>query len=80
VSRDLLGLDRDTVELHDELLGGLGLPLRYDARFEELRPIMSLDKKARGNALRLVGLAGIGRPVILDAPDERTLALAYDEL
>ena len=80
VSRDLLGLDAQTVALHDELLGRLGLPLSYDAAFEELRPIMSLDKKARGDALRLVGLAGIGQPVILDSPDEAVLAAAYAEL
>ncbi|MEZ5085444.1 MAG: 3-dehydroquinate synthase [Tessaracoccus sp.] len=80
VSRDLLGLSPDTVALHDELLGGLGLPLRYDAPFSDLRPIMSLDKKARGNTLRLVGLEKVGAPRILNAPDETTLERAYAEL
>ncbi|MDF1490281.1 3-dehydroquinate synthase [Tessaracoccus caeni] len=80
VSRDLLGLSPEIVALHDDLLGGLGLPLRYDAPFADLRPIMSLDKKARGNTLRLVGLEKVGTPRILNAPDETTLERAYAEL
>ena len=77
---DLLGLDRSFVALHDELLGGLGLPLAYDAPFADLRPIMSLDKKARGTTLRLVGLTGQGAPRILDDAPEDVLASAYAEL
>ncbi len=80
VSRVLLGLDDAAVALHDELLGSLGLPLRYGAPFEELRPIMSLDKKARGASLRLVGLSALGEPVIVEDPDEAVLALSYQEL
>ena len=80
VSRDLLGLDRSFVALHDELLGGLGLPLAYDAPFADLRPIMSLDKKARGTTLRLVGLTGQGAPRIVDDAPEDVLASAYAEL
>ena len=81
VSRDLLGLDAATVELHDHLLGGLGLPLRYDGdAYPQLRGIMSLDKKARGNRLRLVGLAAQGAPVIIDGPDEAVLEAGYAEL
>ena len=80
VSRDLLGLDPANVSLHDELLGGLGLPLAYDAPFADLRPIMSLDKKARGTTLRLVGLTGQGAPRILDDAPEDVLASAYAEL
>ena len=80
VSRDLLGFHPDAVALQDHLLGGLGLPLRYDAPFAELRPIMNLDKKARGNALRLVGLSEFGRPMIIDDPDEVVLQRAFAEL
>ena len=80
VSRDLLGLDPANVSLHDELLGGLGLPLAYDAPFADLRPIMSLDKKARGTTLRLVGLTGQGAPRIVDDAPEDVLASAYAEL
>ena len=80
VSRDLLSLERSFVALHDELLGGLGLPLAYDAPFAELRPAMSLDKKARGNTLRLVGLTAQGAPRIIDDAPEHVLAAAYAEL
>lgn len=80
VSRTVLGLDDEAVALHDELLSSLELPLNYRAQFEELRPIMSLDKKARGASLRLVGLRALGEPVIVEEPDEAVLALAYQEL
>lgn len=80
VSRDLLGLSPDAVGLHDELLGGLGLPRTYVAPYEDLRTIMSLDKKARGSRLRLVGLTGLGHPRIIDDPDEDVLRAAFAEL
>ena len=80
VSRDLLGLDPALAGLHDDLLGGLGLPLSYPASYDELRPIMSLDKKARGTTLRLVGITAQGHPAIIDAPDEVVLRSAYEEL
>lgn len=81
VSRDLLGLDESAVALHDHLLGGLGLPLTYPGgAYPELRALMSLDKKARGDRLRLVGLSALGAPLILDAPDETVLERAYREL
>ncbi len=81
VSRDVLGLPADAVALHDELLGGLGLPSRYQPdAFPELRSLMSLDKKARGSRLRLVGLTQLGHPEIIDGPAEDALAAAYREL
>ncbi len=80
VSRDVLGLDPEAVALHDDLLGGLGLPLTYDTPFDDLRAIMSLDKKARGNRLRLVGLTSLGHPRIIDGPEEEVLREAYAEL
>lgn len=81
VSRDLLGLGADVVASHDDLLGGLGLPLSYASdAYPQLRELMSLDKKARGNRLRLVGITAIGRPRIIDGPDETVLARAYQEL
>lgn len=80
VARDHLGLHADVVARHDELLGGLGLPLKADAPFDALRPIMSLDKKARGDQLRLVGLSEVGRPTIIDDAPEELLEGAYAEL
>lgn len=81
VSHRLLGLDRELVDLHTELLGGLGLPLSYPAEaWPELRRLMSLDKKARGNTLRLVGLRSQGQPVIISGPDEAVLEESYAAL
>ena len=59
----------------------MGLPTRYPgATFADLRPIMSLDKKARGSALRFVLLDGLRRPVIVEAPDEAVLEAAHAAL
>lgn len=81
VSREILGLPAEAVGLHDELLGGLGLPLRYEpGAYPRLRELMSLDKKARGSRLRLVGLEAMGSPRIIDNPPEAVLAAAYREL
>lgn len=81
VSRRLLGLDADVAAQHRELLKGLGLPVSYDRdAWPRLRELMSLDKKARGGALRLVGLRSVGRPVILDSPDEQVLEDAFGSL
>ncbi|NLE99184.1 MAG: 3-dehydroquinate synthase [Propionibacterium sp.] len=81
VSRDALGLGDDVVALHDELLGLIGMPRHFDAdAYPELRRIMSLDKKARGNTLRLVGLRRIGSPAMIVDPDEALLERAFAEL
>ncbi|RMB58739.1 3-dehydroquinate synthase [Tessaracoccus antarcticus] len=78
VSHRLLGLDPGLVARHRDLLEGLGLPTSYQRdAWPPLRQLMSLDKKARGATLRLVGLAAQGRPVIIDAPQEAALAAAY---
>lgn len=80
ISHHLLGLDRSAVELHDDLIRGLGLPTGCPASFDELRPIMNLDKKARGTTLRLVGLTSLGATAMIEGPDEATLEQAYREL
>ena len=78
VSRRLVGLDDGMAALHHELLDALGLPIRYDpGAWRDLRTLMSLDKKARGSKLRLVGLATQGRPTIIEDPDDDLLEAAY---
>ncbi len=78
VSRRLLGLDGDVVAQHRNLLSGLGLPITYESdAWPRLRELMSLDKKARGTALRLVGLRAVGEPVILESPGENLLEESY---
>ncbi|WP_296138873.1 3-dehydroquinate synthase [uncultured Tessaracoccus sp.] len=80
VSQQLLGLDAAVVDRTDALLTGLGLPVHVDAPYDELRPWMALDKKARGATLRLVGLRAEGRPSIIEGPDEACLEACYDDI
>ncbi len=67
------------VALHRRLLTSVGLPVSYPhAAWPRLREVMSLDKKSRGDRLRMVILDGVGNPVILDSPPESLLAQAYE--
>ncbi|MDI1462306.1 3-dehydroquinate synthase [Catellatospora sp. KI3] len=63
---------------HRDILRSLDLPVAYRAdAWEQLRAVMSVDKKARGRALRFVLLDGVGRPVTVPIDDEALLAQAY---
>jgi 3-dehydroquinate synthase len=74
-------LDASVLALHREQLVAVGLPVTYSgASWSDLRATMSLDKKARGATLRLVLLAGLRHPVIVEGPDEGVLAEAYAAL
>ena len=71
-------LTQQDVALHKEMLTSVGLPVTYRAdAWPELRPAMSLDKKARGTRLRMIILDGIGNPVGYDSPPEDLLTEAY---
>jgi 3-dehydroquinate synthase len=78
----LLGLiDEALVARHRQILAGLRLPTSYAASaWPELRAVMSLDKKARGNQLRMVLLEGLGQPKIVAEIDEAILAAAYQRI
>ena len=81
VSRRLLGLDADAVRRHRDVLASLGLPVTYDgADYDELRAIMSRDKKARGSTLRLIGLPRIGEVELVEDPAEQVLQEAFATL
>ena len=58
-----LGLITDEVrDLHFSILTSLNLPITYSAGdWPELRALMSMDKKSRGNSLRLVTISEIGK-------------------
>jgi len=74
-------LDGDTAGRHAAVLGSVGLPTRWsDATFDELLPVMRVDKKARGAILRFVVLDGLARPAVLADPDESLLRAAYEVL
>jgi len=72
------GLPAELVERHRTAFGRVGLPTTYDAApFDELLATMRVDKKSRGNQLRFIVLADVGRPVVLAGPSEEHLAAAY---
>jgi 3-dehydroquinate synthase len=74
-------LDPATVARHREILYSLRLPTKYrgDA-WPQLREAMSIDKKARGAALRFVVLDGLASPGILADPPEELLRAAYEAI
>lgn len=56
------GLAETVVAQHIDLLKRIGLPTTYErGAMPELYPLMSRDKKSRGNSLRFVGLSQVGR-------------------
>ncbi len=74
-------LDQATADRHGQVLGSVGLPVRYpQGSWPELREAMAVDKKTRGARLRLVVLDGLARPGILADPAEDLLARAYREV
>jgi 3-dehydroquinate synthase len=81
LGRRLHGLDEAVAARHRAVLTALGLPTRYRAdAFGELLETMKIDKKARGNRLRFILLAGLARPVTVADPDPAVLADAYSEV
>ncbi|BDI22792.1 3-dehydroquinate synthase [Herbiconiux sp. L3-i23] len=74
-------LDDAAVDRHREILGSLGLPLEYPAgRWATLLATMRRDKKARGSMLRFIVLDGIGKPTVLQGPEDQLLYAAYQEI
>jgi 3-dehydroquinate synthase len=71
-------LDDDTAARHTTILEGVGLPTTYDGDWERLHAAMRIDKKSRGNRLRFVVLDGLAEPRILEDPDPRHLAAAWE--
>ena len=71
-------LDDAAADRHRELLARMGLPVTYDlAAWPALQNVMRIDKKTRGHRLRFVVLDGVGRPGILEGPDQELLDAAY---
>jgi 3-dehydroquinate synthase len=81
LARAMGRLDDATADRHAAVLSALRLPVRYaGAGFGELLDGMRRDKKARGNRLRFVLLAGLARPVTVADPDPGLLAAAFAEI
>lgn len=68
-------------ERHRTILESLGLPTSYRAgAWPQLLATMQRDKKSRGGMLRFILLDDIGKPTVLQAPDESLLFAAYQEV
>ncbi|WP_051172144.1 3-dehydroquinate synthase [Microbacterium indicum] len=74
-------LSDEAVDRHRRILTSLDLPTTYRAgAWNQLLATMQRDKKARAGMLRFVVLDEIGKPTILQAPDESLLFAAYQEI
>ena len=79
--RRLGALDDATADRHRTVLESLGLPTRYPAdAWPRLRAAMRTDKKTQGDRLRFVVLDALGKPSVLDNPNEMLLESAYAEV
>jgi 3-dehydroquinate synthase len=73
-------LDEPTARRHGEILAAVGLPTTAaTSSWRQLRDAMAVDKKVRGQRLRLVVLDGLAKPSILADPAEELLERAYAE-
>lgn len=69
------------VDLHREILKGIGLPTSYDAgAFDELYEGMTHDKKNKNGQIRFVVLDGIGSATRIEDAGIEELRTAYTEL
>ncbi len=74
-------LSNAAAQRHRDILVLLGLPTSYRAgAFPQLLATMQRDKKTRGAMLRFIVLDDIGKPTVLQAPDESLLFAAYQEV
>ena len=77
-----LGIITDEVrDLHLTLLSGLSLPITYSVGdWPELRALMSMDKKSRGNTLRFVTISEIGKTDRVADVAQAHLVSAYEKV
>ena len=77
-----LGLISDEVrDLHLSLLAELNLPVTYSSGdWPELRALMSMDKKSRGNSLRFVTISEIGKTDRIADVAQGHLLSAYEKV
>ena len=72
-------IDAAVVALHRDLLSRFNLPTTFDRQaWSKLLPMLSLDKKTRGNMLRFVALDGIGSTIRLEDLSSAELDAAYE--
>jgi len=78
VAHRVLGLPSAVVQRHRDVFSGLGLPTTYaHTSWDDLRPLMARDKKARGSSIRMVLLRDIGDVTVVKDPPEDALRDAF---
>ena len=70
----------DLVQKQETILKSLGLPTHYSGNFDSLLDAMRIDKKARGNDLRFIGLSKFGKPEVIHAPEIADLEWCYSQI
>ena len=74
-------LSDEAVDRHRSIFESLGLPTTYrGGAWNALLSTMQHDKKSRDGMLRFIVLEDIGRPTVMQAPDESLLFAAYQEI
>lgn len=66
---------------HRSILTAFNLPISYDRNaWQYLRPLLALDKKARGTTIRFVALNGVGQTIRLEDLTSDELDRAYERI
>jgi len=74
-------LDPKTIEKHVQILSAMSLPVTYPrSAWDKLYPLLSLDKKSRGNTLRFVAISEVGKTLRIEDANESELTLAYERI
>jgi 3-dehydroquinate synthase len=74
-------LSDEAVDRHRSILSSLTLPIDYPlGRWQTLLATMRRDKKARAGLLRFIVLDDIGKPSVLNGPEDSTLFTAYQDV
>lgn len=71
----------EELDLHRSILSSYQLPTTFDRQaWQKLRPLLALDKKARGSTIRFVVLNGIGSTTRLEDLTSAELDTAYERI
>ena len=81
LSKDLVDLDVDVVDLHRRLSINFKLPVSYPkSRLKYLMNLLMQDKKVKSGKLRFIGISKIGKPVWLEDVSSRTISRVYERI
>jgi 3-dehydroquinate synthase len=81
LSKDLVDLDVDAVDLHRRLSINFKLPVSYPkSRLKYLMNLLMQDKKVKSGKLRFIGISKIGKPVWLEDVSSRTISRVYERI